>query len=454
MSWKANHGQQMLEKHGWMVQRQSRVHLSGARVIDPEQELDEKLDLLVERGRIVRLGEVDRADLTDVHTLDLRGKIVAPGLFDMHVHLREPGREDKETITTGIGAAVAGGFTGIACMPNTDPPLDNVGVVRWVMDQAAGAPVDVHPVAAVTRDREGKRLTDLLDLHDEGVRAVSDDGSPVAGAETMRRALEYCKTRDMVISTHSEESNLAQNGVMREGEVATRLGLAGWPSVAESVMVARDLLLAMHTGGRLHIGHISSAESIALVRWAKEMGARVTCEATPHHIALTDQACESFSGNYKMNPPLGSQRDQQAVIEGLRDGTIDAIATDHAPHTVEESMKEFSLTPNGVIGMETALGVVAKELVKKEGMDWPHIIRLMSTAPRTILKLAPAAIREKQPAQLVIIDPDATWMVQPEKFLSKGRNTPFGGWQLPAKPLGLLHNGQLALAPDARMLWQ
>lgn len=452
MNWTSKHATDRLDTTGFHTAKQANLLLTGARLLDPGSGVDTIADVYIERGKIKKIGKIKKSDLGKHKAIDLRGKILAPGFFDMHVHLREPGREDKETIHTGTCAAAAGGFTGVATMPNTDPPLDNAGVVKWVIEQAQDGPVAVHPVAAVTRNREGNHLSDIGDLYDAGVRVISDDGSPVASAEVMRRALEYSKIHDMVISTHSEEMSLAGVGVMREGEMSTRLGLPGWPSLAESVMVARDVLLAEFTGGRLHVGHISSVESIETVRAAKARGVNVTCEATPHHFSLTDEMVATFSGNYKMNPPLGTVEDRKAVIEGLKDGTIDAIATDHAPHTAEESLVEFSLVPNGIIGLETAIGVVAKELVAKRVLDWPAVVRKMAVNPRKILRLDPVTLTEGSTAELTMIDPEAIWKVDPEKFLSKGRNTPFGGWELPAKPLGVINNGWLILAPDARML--
>jgi len=453
MNWSSTSATDRLSHAGFLTTRGTALLLKGARVIDPAQGLDKVIDLFIEKGKITHIGKLVQADLPKHKVINLRGKIIAPGFFDMHVHLREPGREDKETIWTGTSAAAAGGFTAIACMPNTDPPLDNSGVIKWVIEQAEGGPVAVHPVGAITRGREGKRLTDIGDMVQEaGVRMFSDDGSPVGTAEVMRHALEYCKINDLVLSTHSEDLSLAGKGVMREGEFSTKLGLPGWPSLAESVMVARDILLAEFTGGRLHVGHISSAESIDLVRWAKARGVNVTCEATPHHMALTDEACTSFDGNYKMNPPLGTPEDRDAVLLGLKDGTIDVIATDHAPHTIEESQVEFSLVPNGVIGLETALGVVAKELGAKKFLDWTDVVQKMAIAPREIMRLPAVAIAEGSEAELTIIDPEAIWKVDPERFLTKGRNTPFGGWELPAKSLGVINKGWLVLAPDARML--
>ncbi len=455
MSWTSDHGPELMSQHGWLVVKSGKVLLKGARLLDPEMDLDEKTDLLIDRGKIISIGKPDEEDLESCKVLNLRGKMVVPGLFDMHVHLREPGQENKETILTGATAAAAGGFTGVACMPNTTPALENVGVIRWVYDMAAGGPVDVHPVGAVTQGRSGSMLTEISDLYHAGVRVLSDDGNPVASAEIMRRALEYTKMHDMVISTHSEEMSLAQDGVMREGLVSTRLGMSPWPSIAESTMVVRDIMLAWFTGGRLHIGHISSKESVEAVRWAKSHGVNVTCEATPHHIALTDEACTSFDASAtKMNPPLGTEEDRDAVIHGLMDGTIDAIATDHAPHTIEEKMVEFSIAPNGVIGLETALGVVAKELVEKKKLDWPDLVKKMSNHPRRILRLPEASIKIGAVADLTIIDPEASWRVDAEKFFSKGRNTPFNGWTLNAKPVGVINRGWTIIAPEERINWK
>ncbi len=454
MSWSSKRGPELLGSHGWLASKYRRVLLTGARLVDPAEELDKTADLLVEEGKIKRIGKIDRTQLGDHHTLDLRGKIVTPGLADLHVHLREPGREDKETILSGTCAAVAGGFTAIACMPNTDPALDNVGVIRWVYDMAAGSPVSVHPVAAVTQGRKGKMISEIEDLFHSGVRAFSDDGDPVVSAEVMRRALEYSKMHDLVIMTHSEEPALAGDGVIREGEVSTRLGLSPWPSIAESAMVGRDLLLAEFTGGRLHVQHISSKESIELVRHAKAKGVRVTCEATPHHIALTDEACVNYDSNTKMNPPLGTKEDREAVIEGLRDGTIDAIATDHAPHTPEDKLCEFGIAANGVVGLETAIGIVAKELVETKALDWSGVVERMAHAPRRVLKLPQVTIKKGAVAELSMIDPEAQWTVEPEKFLSKGRNTPFAGWTLPARPVGIINRRWVLVSPDARTLWE
>ncbi len=454
MSWKSEEAADLMVNRGWLVTKTSLVLLTNARVIDPALNMDEKTDILVERGVIKQVGKIDKSSLSDYKTLDLKGKIIAPGFFDMHVHLREPGREDKETILTGTTAAAAGGFTGVACMPNTDPPLDNVGVIRWVYDMAVGSLVGVHPVGAVTKGRKGGELSEISDLYHAGVRMISNDGDSVTSSEVMRRALEYSSMHDLVISTHSEDKEISSEGVMREGEISTQLGLAPWPSLAESIIVARDILLAEFTGGRVHVGHISSEESVRHVRYAKAKGVNVTCEATPHHIALNDEACTSYDANFKMNPPLGTEQDRLAVIEGLKDGTIDCIATDHAPHTHEDKLVEFNRAPFGVVGLETAVGVVVRELINTGIMDWPQLVEKMAVNPRNIMRHPPATIQEGSVADLTMIDPVCKWTVEPTNFFSKGKNTSFAGEELTAKPIGILNRGWIIVSPEAKKAWK
>lgn len=453
MTWESKRGTELLRGHDWVVQRNRTVLFAGARVIDPSQSLDKAIDLLVERGRLAAVGEVDQEELPDdTISIDLRGKILCPGLQDMHAHLGEPGREDRETLVSGMVAAAAGGFTGVAVAPDSDPFVDNAGIVRWISDRTSGSPVTVQPTAAIARDSGGRRLTDIDDIYAAGVRVFSDAGRRTANAEIMRRALEYCKLHDLLISSRSYDTSLSETGVVREGTVSTRLGQAPWPSIAESVAVARNLLLAMHTGTRIHLEAVSSAESLALIRWARERGVQVSCDTTPHHLALTDEECESFDGAFKMTPPLGTEDDRDALRAGVRDGTIDAIASDHFPLTDEECLVEFSLVPDGVVGLETALGVVARELATGDKVDWVKLVELLAVRPREILQLPPAQIRQGAPAELAIIDPDAAWTVEPSRFFSKAHNTPFAGSNLPAKSLGVLNHGWLLVAPDARML--
>jgi dihydroorotase len=411
--------------------------LRKARIIDPQSGFDTTADILIENGVIAKIGGISGKTDEDY---DLSGKIILPGLFDMHTHLREPGREDEETIASGASAAEAGGFTGIACMPNTTPAIDNSGIVEFIQKKSAGLPVDIIPIAAISVGREGKRLTDMFDLKGYGVPGFSDDGSPLVDAELMRRALEYSSDFDSVIIQHAEEPSLLK-GVMHEGEVSTRLGLAGIPSLCEETMVARDIRLAEFTGGRLHICHISCKESVELIKEAKKRGVNVTCEVTPHHLFLTDKAVEGYDTNAKMNPPLRSEADRQALIAGLIEGTIDCIASDHAPHSLEEKEDDFNTAPFGIIGLETALGLVLTNLVHSGKMDWNTLIERMSIAPRKILRLPPAKIAVGEKANLTIIDPECEWTVKPEEFKSLSRNTPFKGWKLKGKAVGIFNKG-------------
>jgi dihydroorotase len=411
--------------------------LRKARIIDPQSGFDTTADILIENGVIAKIGGISGKTDEDY---DLSGKIIIPGLFDMHTHLREPGREDEETIASGASAAEAGGFTGIACMPNTTPAIDNSGIVEFIQKKSAGLPVDIIPIAAISVGREGKRLTDMFDLKGYGVPGFSDDGSPLVDAELMRRALEYSSDFDSVIIQHAEEPSLLK-GVMHEGEVSTRLGLAGIPSLCEETMVARDIRLAEFTGGRLHICHISCKESVELIKEAKKRGVNVTCEVTPHHLFLTDKAVEGYDTNAKMNPPLRSEADRQALIAGLIEGTIDCIASDHAPHSLEEKEDDFNTAPFGIIGLETALGLVLTNLVHSGKMDWNTLIERMSIAPRKILRLPPAKIAVGEKTNLTIIDPECEWTVKPEEFKSLSRNTPFKGWKLKGKAVGIFNKG-------------
>jgi dihydroorotase len=451
MSWRSKQGTDLLRSHGWHVQRNQTILLVGARIIDPSSGLDEKTDVLVERGKISKIGDIDRDELKEHVVVDLRGKILSPGFQDMHAHFGQPGREDRETLTSGICAAAAGGYTGVSITPNTDPYIDNAGIVKWIEDKTSGSPVLVQPTAAVNRDDEGRRLTDVDDIYHAGVRVFSDTGRPPATAEIMRRALEYMKLHNLTISTRTQESSLAAGGIVREGPVSTRLGQKPWPSIAESMGVAKTLLLAWHTSGKVHLEAISSAETLDLIRWARERGVQVTCDTTPHHLALTDEACETFDGNFKTSPPLGTEDDRTALIAALSDGTIDAVASDHVPLTGEECLVEYSTVPDGVVGLETTFGVMAKVMGGGKP-DWKALINLLAIRPREILELPEAPIKQGAVADLTIIDPDAVWSVDPQRFFSKGRNTAFEGWKLPAKTLGIINRGWFLLAPDARML--
>lgn len=442
-----------------------RMLIKGGRVIDPASGVDELLDLFVEDGKIARIKkhaggaeptEAGRAKgsktakqaesaLTIDRVFDATGLVVCPGLIDMHVHLRQPGREDKETIASGTMAAARGGFTAVCCMPNTDPVNDTRSVTAYILDTAKReGTVHIRPVGAITKGLKGEELADIGELFDAGCVAVSDDGRPVMNAALMRRAMEYATMFDLPLIQHSEDLCLSGRGVAHEGLVATELGLRGIPSVSEAVMVARDLLLAELTGARLHIAHVSAAESVRLIREAKIRGVRVSCEVTPHHLALTEDAIRGFDTNAKMNPPLRSETDRRALLEGLQDGTIDVIATDHAPHTIQEKEQEFDLAPNGVLGLETALAVALTTLVAPGVLSLPQAISKLTSGPAQILKLPMAQIVEGADADLTIFDPNRDWTVDPATFVSKSRNTPFAGWRLTGATVATLVGGKTA----------
>jgi dihydroorotase len=418
--------------------------LQGGRVIDPSRNADDVADILLTEGRIAAVGRNIGAP-DDAETIDVRGKVVAPGLVDVHVHLREPGQEDLETIATGSAAAVAGGFTSICAMPNTDPVCDNQGVVGFVIAQAQrAAKARVYPIGAVTLGQKGQQLAEFGELVGAGAVAVSDDGKPVATAHMMRTALEYAKTFGIPVADHCEDMSLATGGSMHEGIVSTRLGLKGIPAAAEEVMVARDILLAELTGGHVHLCHMSTRGSVELIRRAKERGIRVTAEACPHHFSLTHEACVGYNTNAKMNPPLREPEDVEAIREGLKDGTIDCVATDHAPHHYDAKEREFDDAPNGIIGLETALGLSISELVGRGLLSLPQLLHRMSTAPARIFNLPGGTLATGAPADLVVIDPAAKWTVVPEAFRSKSRNTPFAGRELTGRAELTIVRGQIA----------
>jgi dihydroorotase len=416
--------------------------LKNGRLIDPAKGRDETVDLQVVDGRIERLGS--NLSASGAQVIDLKGKIIAPGFIDMHVHFREPGFEYKETVGTGCAAAAAGGFTAVCCMPNTNPPIDDEAIVRFVRERgrmALGGVVDVHPIGAVTAGRKGEHLAPLAELSEAGVVGFSDDGDPVHDAEIMRRALEYSAMFDRPIIQHAQDLPLTRGGVMHEGAVSTALGLPGMPGIAEDLMVARDLQLVEYTGGRYHVAHVSTAATVQLVREAKVRNLPVSCEVTPHHFTLIDEAVRGYDSNTKMNPPLRPKSDLEGVLEGLRDGTIEVIATDHAPHSFDEKQVEYPAAPFGIVGLETALGLVLTELFHKHVISLQQIIEKLSLHPRRILGLPPVAIEEGAAANLTIFDPAAEWVVSPELFRSRSRNTPFGGMHLKGRPVGVINNG-------------
>lgn len=415
--------------------------IQNGRVIDPSQEMDRVTNLLIADGRIAAYD----AKPTGRETLiDASGKIVSPGLIDMHVHLREPGFEEDETIQTGTAAALAGGFTSIACMPNTDPPIDTQGAVEFARERAERSDnCNVFVVACVSKNREGKELAEIGQLVEAGAVAFTDDGAPVRDAELMRRAFEYCLMFDKAVLNHTEVRELTQNGVMHEGLVSMVLGLAGMPAAAEDVMTARDIALAEATGGCLHIMHVSTSNSVDALRRAKSRGVRVTAEATPHHFTLTDECLRTFDANCKMNPPLRGREHVEAIIAGLADGTIDAIASDHAPHAREKKMQELDQAPFGIVGLETLLGLVITQLIEPGHLDWPAAIRKMSLNPARILRLNKGTLQIGADADVTIIDPKVRWIVDPSKFRSKSTNTPFAGRELIGRAEVVIVGGQV-----------
>jgi dihydroorotase len=406
--------------------------LRGGRVIDPSQRMDAISDLLIEKDTIEALGtNIDVGSRDDVEIVDCAGRVVAPGFIDVHCHLREPGREDVETIATGARAAAAGGFTAVCAMPNTDPVTDNQAAVGFIIRQAARAKASrVYPIGAISLGQRGEALAEFGEMVGAGAVAVSDDGKPVASAHLMRTALEYARTFGIPVADHCEEPTLAAGGAMNEGLVSARLGLKGVPNEAEEIMVIRDILLARRTGGHVHLCHMSTHGSVELIRWGKERGVNVTAEVCPHHLSLTDEAVEGYDTNAKMNPPLRSAADVEAVQQAVRDGTIDVIATDHAPHHYDEKEREFADAPNGIVGLETAFAVNMTWLVAAGIIDLATLVEKMSCAPARIFRLAGGTLRRGNVADVTVFDPDAEWTVDPSRFRSKGRNTPYSGQKL------------------------
>jgi len=403
--------------------------IKGGRLIDPAGGRDGISDVLIEEGKIAAIGEKISGKGAEV--IEAKGKIVVPGLVDMHVHLREPGREDEETVLTGTRAAARGGFTSVACMPNTNPVVDNQGTVKFIYSQAANAGMaSVFPIGSITKGLRGEELAEIGELKEAGVVAISDDGKPVENPEVMRRALEYAKMFDLAVISHCEDKNLQGEGVMHEGCFSTLLGLSGIPAVAEEVMVARDLGLVELSGGHLHIAHVSTAGSVEMIRQAKLRGVKITCETAPHYFSLTDEAVKDFDTNTKMNPPLRTGKDVEAIKEGLKDGTIDVIATDHAPHTGVEKEVEYNLAPFGITGLETALPLIITKLVKEDILTLSQAIAKVSLNPAKILRVDKGTLAVGADADITVIDFDKEITVNADEFESRSKNSPFVGWKL------------------------
>jgi dihydroorotase len=419
--------------------------IRGGRVVDPDQGIDRVDDLLIQDGQIVAIGQSGSQPLGKVdETLDASGLIVTPGLIDMHVHLREPGREEDETIETGTRAALAGGFTSVACIPNTEPPTDTQANVEFIRQKAARADTcNVFVVGCVSRDRAGKELAEIGQLVEAGAVAFSDDGSPVYDAELMRRAFEYCRMFDKAILAHEEVLELSRGGVMHEGQVSMALGLKGMPAAAEEVMIGRDIALAEVTGGRLHVMHVSTAHGVELIRQAKRRGVRVTAEACPHHFTLTDESLRGFDSNFKMSPPLRTAADVEGIINGLVDGTIDCIATDHAPHAPEKKLLELDRAPFGILGLETAVGLCVTRLIDAGHIDWLRFVDAISRLPAQILGVNRGTLRPGAVADVTLIDPSLQWQVDVSTFASKSINSPFDGWTLKGRAVATIVAGRV-----------
>lgn len=425
-----------------------KILLTGARVIDPAQKIDTVMDVLLEDGKIVKtdndlLSPVKSKDTTKIKVIELSGMVLVPGLIDMHTHLREPGQEYKETIATGAKAAAAGGFTSIACMPNTDPVNDNRSITEFIKRKAAeAATANVYPIGAISRNSAGVQLTEFWDLKDAGAVAFSDDGKPVIDSALMRHALEYASSLGMPVISHCEDINLSSGGQMNEGYYSTILGLRGIPAIAEEAMVARDILIAEFTKSHVHIAHVSTEGSVRLIREAKKRGVKVTAETAPHYFTLTDETLQTYSTSLKVNPPLRSAADVKAIKEGLADGTINAIVTDHAPHARTDKELEFEYAANGISGLETSVSLSLR-LVSEGVLSLPELVAKMSLNPARILHLPKGTLETGADADITVIDPQLSWTVDVKKFCSKGKNSPFHGWEMRGKAVLTIVGGEI-----------
>ena len=428
------------------VKPAGKILFRNAKIVDGSTENNDSCDCLILNGKIAEIKpEIKVPPGFEGEIFDLQNKLIFPGFLDLHVHFREPGREDEETLLSGAEAAMAGGFTAVCTMPNTQPVTDNREIIEFIFDEMKNHLVSVYPIAAITRGQKGEELVEMAELVETGVVGFSDDGKSVANSRVLRRALEYARMFDIPIIEHCEDADLAEGGAMHEGFVSTNLGIPAIPSLSEDVVVARNIMLAEFTKSKIHIAHISTKGAVELVRRAKEKHIAVTAEATPHHFTLTDKTINSFDTNFKMNPPLRSEEHVQAIIEGLKDGTIDAIATDHAPHSVEEKEVEFIAAPFGIIGLETAVGLIIQHLVKPGILTWNQVAEKLSLNPYRILGIPEPKIKTGESANLTIIDPEADWTVDKTKFKSRSRNTPYHGWKLTGKVFGVVNNGYYCL---------
>ncbi len=419
----------------------NKILLKGGHIIDPANKINEITNILIEDGKIKSVGLNLKANGAEI--IDCNGKIIMPGLIDIHVHMREPGFEDKATIKSERNAAAAGGFTRVVCMPNTDPVIDCEPIVRFVKDRAQSSGTKVEVAGAITKGQKGKELAEIKTMLRAGIVGITEDGHSVENTQLLKNAMRYALMDNIVIMSHCEDHHLAGGGIMHEGKVSNMLGLKGIPSISEDIIVARDIMLAEDTGCKLHIQHVSSKGAIDLIKRAKKQGLKVTAETAPHYFVLTDEVVKDFNTNQKMNPPLRTEEDKLAIIKALADGTLDAIATDHAPHTIDDKDREYDLAPNGVIGLETSLAATYTELVLKDKISLSRMVELMSTKPAEIISCSGGTLSPGADADITVMDPDTEWVVDPAKFLSTSRNSPFIGTKLKSSVMLTIVDGEI-----------